>query len=88
MRVNEAITQILKEKKQSKAMLSRKLGYPHDTAVNNILAKNNLTIDMLYTLCELLDYEITVQPKRTGGRRPEGQIVLDGEFKKRTGGAE
>lgn len=88
MRVNEALTQILKEKKMSKAMLSRKLGYPHDTAVNNVLAKNNLTIDMLYTMCELLDYEITIQPKRTGGRRLDGQIVLDGEIKRKAGGTE
>lgn len=77
MNIREGIKTLLKDNKKSQVWLSEKMGYAQPTAINNMLKRNNLTIETLTKICELMDYEITIQPKRRAGARPTGQIVLE-----------
>ena len=78
MAIKDAIKQLLKDNKKSQVWLSEKMGYAKSTAVNNILARNNLTVETLCRICDIMDYEVTIQPKRRSGARPNGQIVITG----------
>lgn len=81
MKQKEAVEALLKDNKKSKLWLSERMGYSKSTAISNMLARGNMTVDTLYRICELLDYEITIQPKRRAGARPTGQIIIEGKEK-------
>jgi DNA-binding Xre family transcriptional regulator len=78
MKQTEVIEQILKDNNKNKSWLSDKMGIGQ-TAVSNMLRRGNVTVDTLFQICELFDYEITIQPKRRAGSRPNGQIVVEGK---------
>lgn len=79
MTQKEAIESLLKENKKTKTWLSEKMGYSFPSAVGQMLTRGNVTVDTLYQICELFDYEITIQPKRRAGARPNGQITIEGK---------
>jgi hypothetical protein len=72
-----AIEQALKDNKKTKVWLAEKMGYKFPTAISNMLARGNMELDTLCRICEILDYEVTIQPKRRSGARPAGQIVIE-----------
>lgn len=78
MQQKDAIEKLLKDNNKTKGWLAEKLGYALPTGVYNMLARGNVNLNTLCRICELLDYEITIQPKRKSGPRPSGQIVLEG----------
>ena len=78
----DAILTLLKENKKNQVWLSEKMGYSHPSGVGQMLQRGNITVDTLFQICELLDYEITIQPKRRAGARPHGQIVIEGKERK------
>ena len=78
MKLREAITTLIKDNNKTKAWVAEKMGYKSPSGVTNILATGNITLENLYKMCELFDYEISIQPKRKTGPRPNGQIVLEG----------
>ena len=49
-------------------------------AINRTIKNGNMTINRLWEICEVLGYEIIVQPKRSG-RKQDGQFVFTGEAK-------
>ena len=59
----DAILTLLKENKKNQVWLSEKMGYSHPSGVGQMLQRGNITVDTLFQICELLDYEITIQPK-------------------------
>lgn len=73
----EAIEKLLKDNRKSKTWLSEGMGYNRPTAISNMLARGNMALDTLCRICELLEYEVTIQPRRKSGVRPNGQIVID-----------
>ncbi len=77
MNVREGIKAVLKDNHKTQVWLMGKMGYTTPSGINRLLSRNNLTIKTLYRICEILDYEITIQPKRRAGTRPQGQIVFD-----------
>ncbi len=77
MKQKEAIKTLLKEKNTSQAALAEKMGYAHVSGVSQMLNRGNITVKTLYKICELMDYEITIQPKRKSGARPNGQITIE-----------
>lgn len=77
MTVKEAIKTLLKDNKKSHLWLTEKMGYSSPAAISNILKRGNITIETLYKICEIMEYEITIQPKRRAGARPAGQIVME-----------
>ena len=81
MQIKDAVKVLVKDNNKTQSWLSERMGYNNPTGVANMLARGNLTLDTLYTICEVMDYEITIQPKRRSGARPQGQIVLEGTLK-------
>lgn len=79
MNQKEAIEKLLKDNNKTKSWLAEKMGYALPTGVTNMLARGNVNLNTLYKICELLDYEITIQPKRKSGVRPNGQIIIEGK---------
>ncbi len=78
MKQAEAIEQLLRDNNKNKVWLSEKMGIGSN-AVSNMLRRGNVTVDTLYQICEVLEYEITIQPKRRAGSRPNGQIIVEGK---------
>lgn len=78
MKQRDAINQILKDNGKSKGWLAEKMGYRGVNAISQMLKRGNVTVDTLYQICQLLDYEITIQPQRKPGARPVGQILIEG----------
>jgi DNA-binding Xre family transcriptional regulator len=73
-----AIEQLLKDNNKNKIWLSEKLGYAGPSGISQMLMRGNITVETLCRICDALDYEVTVQPKRRVGVRPNGQIIIDG----------
>ncbi len=77
MTTKEAIKSLLAYKKTTQTALAEKMGYASPSGIGQMLQRGNLTVETLVKICALLDYEVTIQPKR-GGRRPEGQFIIEG----------
>lgn len=67
---------MLKENNKSKRYLAEKMGVSPQ-AINMMLKRGNATIETLCKVCEIMEYEVTVQPVRTRGARPVGQMTLE-----------
>lgn len=75
----DAIRQLLENcGGKSKGWLAEKMGYKGVNAISQMLKRGNVTVDTLYQICQLCEYEITIQPKRKPGARPAGQILIEG----------
>lgn len=77
MTQKEAIEALLKQEDKTKGWLADKLGVKQN-AISQMLKRGNITVDTLYQICEILEYEITIQPKRRVGARPNKQIEIEG----------
>lgn len=75
MTIRETIKALLKYKKTTQTALAEKMGYSSQSGIGQILQRGNMTVETLIRICDALDYEVTIQPKR-GGRRPEGQFII------------
>ena len=75
MDFKDIVETMLKERKRSKRYLAEKMGVTPQ-AINMMLKRDNATIDTLCKVCEILEYEVTIQPDRRSGARPNGQMVL------------
>ena len=73
----DAIELLLKQEGKTKGWLADKLGVKQN-AISQMLKRGNITVDTLYQICEILEYEITIQPSRKPGARPGKQIVIEG----------
>lgn len=76
MKFKEAIVTMLKDNNKSQRWLAEKMGITAP-GVGQMLSRENATLNSLIKVCEILDYEVTIQPKRRTGARPQGQIVLE-----------
>lgn len=82
MKFKDAVLSMLKDNNKSQRWLAEKMGISAP-GVGQMLARDNATLNSLVKVCEILDYEVTIQPKRKSGARPQGQIVLEGNNKER-----
>lgn len=73
----DAIELLLKQEGKTKGWLADKLEVKQN-AISQMLKRGNITVDTLYQICEVLEYEITIQPNRKPGARPSKQIVIEG----------
>ena len=78
MTQRDAIVALLNQEGKSKGWLAEKLGVKQN-AISQMLKRGNITVDTLYQICEALEYEITIQPKRRVGARPNKQIEIEGK---------
>lgn len=79
MIIKDAILQLLKDNNKSQVWLAEKMEYSSQGGISSMLRRGNLNVETLYRICEFLDYEITIQPKRRAGARPAGQILIEGK---------
>lgn len=76
MDFKEVIEGLIKNNNKTKTWLAEKMGYVKATGVTQMLSRNNTTVDTLLRICDIFDYEITIQPKRRAGARPAGQYII------------
>lgn len=73
----DVIRALLKEYKKSQTELAAELGYARASSINNMIASGNVEVSTLVKICDAFGYEVSVQPKRQRGARPDGQMVID-----------
>ena len=77
MFVSAAIKKLLKENGKSQAWMAERMGYAHQSGMGQMLNRGTgVTVITLCRICDIMGYEVTIQPRRAG-KRPEGQIVID-----------
>ena len=76
MKMQEAIKEILKEKRVTQQKLASELGYKGQSGVAMRL-KSDMQISTAFEMLNALDYEIVIQPKSTRGKRANGAYVID-----------
>lgn len=76
MIVNEAIKKIMKDTNTRQQTLADNVGFTRATDVGRKLCIDNMTTNTVIRLVNAMGYELVIQ-KRTSGKRPDGQIVLE-----------
>lgn len=76
MTIREAVKHILKESHRTQGEVAEQLGYGSQSGFANKLYRG-MPVDELLDVCELLGYELTMQPKRRNGKRSADQILLE-----------
>lgn len=76
MNINEAIRQVMKNKKISLTTMAKSLGKARGNDISARLAHANMSFDKAVEMLNILGYEITIQEKKQGSRRAD-QIVID-----------
>lgn len=85
--VNKAIKSIMKDKgvtqEQMGKLLDKSTGQRY---VSNTLRSENMNINIVISFCELLGYEVVLQPKKPGKRKDGEYVVCKGEMYSRRSG--
>lgn len=76
MKINEAISHIMKEKGVTQQAMAESIGKQKATDVSARLASKNMTFNKAIEMLSVMGYEVTVQPRKAGAR-PQGQIVIE-----------
>ena len=87
MTVNKALKSIMKDKgvtqEQMGKLLDKSTGQRY---VSNTLRSENMNINIVISFCELLGYEVVLQPKKPGKRKDGEYVVCKGEMYSRRSG--
>lgn len=85
--VNKALKSIMKDKgvtqEQMGKLLDKSTGQRY---VSNTLRSENMNINIVISFCELLGYEVVLQPKKPGKRKDGEYVVCKGEMYSRRSG--
>lgn len=76
MNIKTVIKTALRNENKTQTWLSEKLGYAGPTGIIALTSYGSMSLRTLLRICEALNYEITIQPKRKPGVRPKGQLVI------------
>ncbi len=76
MKINEAIRQIMKNKKVTLSSMATAIGKSRGNDVSARLNNGNLTFDKAVEMLDVLGYEVVLQEKKPGARRAD-QLVID-----------
>lgn len=76
MKINEAIRQIMKDKKVTLLSMAKSIGKERGNDVSARLNNSNMTIDKAVEMLDVLGYEVVLQEKKPGQRRSD-QLVID-----------
>lgn len=80
MKQSEAINAIIKASFRTQEYVGARMNPPmKQSAVARVLNNGNMTVNRLWEMCEILGYEIVLQPK--GNKPKPGQVIVDGETK-------
>lgn len=75
-KLGEAFKEMMKRRWVSQSWVTKEMGYKSTSGLWSIIAKNNTTVETLLRVCEILEYEVVLEPKKKQGRKDEGQIVI------------
>ena len=77
MKLGKALNEMIEVKKSSHKRLANAIGKNNGSAIGNIVARNNCTVDTLLDIASALEYDVVLKPKGQFGNT----IVLtkDGE---------
>lgn len=78
MKINKAISTVMKEKGCSLRQMAVYIGKDRPNDVSARLASKNMTFDKAIEMLSALGYEVIVQPV-TAGQRKDGSIVITKE---------
>ena len=78
MKINKAISKVMKEKGCSLRKMAEDIGKDRPNDVSARLASKNMSFDKALEMLKVLDYEIVIQPI-TEGQRKKGAIIIDGK---------
>lgn len=85
--VNKALKSIMKDKgvtqEQMGKLLDKSTGQRY---VSNTLRSENMNINIVISFCELLGYEVVLQPKKPGKKKDGEYVVCKGEMYSRRSG--
>ena len=85
--VNKAIKSIMKDKGVTQEQFGKLLDNPTaQRYVSNTLRSENMNINNVITFCELLNYEVVLQPKKPGKRKDGEYVLCKGEMYSRRSG--
>lgn len=76
MKPNEVVSNLMKEKKVTQAVMAAALNLNGANRIGRRLMRSNMNTDTVIEMLNVLGYELVVQPRRPG-KRPDGQIVLE-----------
>lgn len=76
MIVNDAIRNIMKENGVTQQVMAINTGRKKPNEVGSALNSKNMTCNQVIKMLSTMGYELVIQ-KRTSGKRPDGQIVLE-----------
>lgn len=80
MKNSEAIKALMKETGVSQVQLAKYIGVKGQSNISEAIKNNVKSTMTLIAMAEAMGYEVVLQKKRPG-KRPDGQIVLDGDQK-------
>lgn len=77
MKLGKALNEMIEVKKSSHKRLANAIGKNNGSAIGNIVARNNCTVDTLLDIASALEYDVVLKPRGQFG----STIVLtkDGE---------
>jgi predicted XRE-type DNA-binding protein len=78
MRINKAITTIMKKEGWSQKQMATAIGKQRPNDVSARLATKNMSFDKAIEMLAAMGYEVVVQPV-TAGQRKDGAIVISSE---------
>lgn len=85
--VNKALKSIMKDKGVTQEQFGKLLDNPTGQRyVSNTLRSENMNINNVITFCELLNYEVVLQPKKPGKRKDGEYVLCKGEMYSRRSG--
>lgn len=79
MTIKAALLKLIADNNSTQTDLATRMGYKRQSAISMVLQRGNLTVETLQKICNVYGYEISIQPRRTAGARPKGQIVFTDE---------
>lgn len=83
MQFKEAIKTILKNKSMTQGDLAKLLGYKGVGSVSTQMTRGNITLATFCKMCDVLGYEVAIQPKSKPGARSKSQIIIEGAEEKK-----
>lgn len=75
MKVSESIKLLFERTGAKKKDIAKELGYESPTFINNAMARENLTIDLLVRMCKKMGYEVVLRPQAAS--KNAADIVID-----------
>lgn len=77
MKIGEAIKTALKETKTTQTQLQKRINAKTQSVIAMRCRADSLSTETVIEMLDEIGYELVIQPRKPG-KRPAGQIVIDG----------